>query len=368
MSKRLPHFLSSARTSVLLKAARTYGATNARVLLTAAASGAMTPLRMWESIRFAKRAESVELHSQPVFIVGHWQSGHSLLHNLLACDPQFATVRLKHAISPASFNVTGGFLRRFVEPRLPQDRGVDSLPGGLDSPQGDDFMLAGLTPLSWYYAYVFPEAAEQVLKRSLFFDQVSDDEITAWQSTYLTALRRVAAEQGTSRILSRNAANSCRIPQLLQMFPEAKFIHVHRHPDEVFSAQRDRWFALTQIWSMQEVPLHRFRHYSLDFYRRMMKKYLEDRELLESGQLAEVRHDDLVHNPVSTAQRVYDELGLGDFEGVKPEFEKHSETRTGSLAGDEDTTEEDRQTVRDRWRFAFDEFGYTDVARLRVFA
>src|SRR5210317_1805419 len=44
-------------------------------------------LRGVESLCFDRRVRQVELESQPVFILGHWRSGTTLLHELLAADP-----------------------------------------------------------------------------------------------------------------------------------------------------------------------------------------------------------------------------------------------------------------------------------------
>ena len=92
----------------------------------------------------------------PIFICGHWQSGHSLAQQLFACDPRFATLRLRHAVQPAACLTMQPILRRFLQRRLPEHRLADELPLHLDAPQGDDLALGLLTGLSFYNAWYFP--------------------------------------------------------------------------------------------------------------------------------------------------------------------------------------------------------------------
>ncbi|MFK7819573.1 MAG: sulfotransferase [Planctomycetaceae bacterium] len=362
MNIRLPHFLTAARFRVLLRAARFYGVMPPRFVRIIAAAGGLKPFRVWESLLYQRSVERFELHPQPVFIIGYWQSGHSVLHNLMACDPQFSTVRLRHTILPSAYRTLGPVIGRHLERNLPADREVDSLPGGLESLQGDDFLLAGLTELSAYYGYVFPDAAERILKQSLFFDGVSSSRIAAWRRTYETAIRAVSAEQGRSRFLSRNAANTCRIPQLLQMFPDAKFVHVHRHPDDAFGVQQRRWASLTENWSLQGVQPKKVRQHTLGTYEPMMRRYLQDRKLVRSTHVAEVAHADLVAAPVETLDRLYKKLALGAFDQIQAAVEQYAAADNGALIEARELSSADRREVRTRWQFAFDAFGYSGKA------
>ncbi len=327
----------------------------------AAASSALSPLSSAE--RIFDRSQHFELHPEPVFIIGHWQAGHSVLHNLLAGDPQFATLKLEHVIAPGS-RVLRPVLKRSLRGRLPQTRGVDQMPSGLSSLQGDDFLLAGLTDLSFYYAYVFPTRAEDVFNRALLFDGVSETEAAAWRTTYRTAITRVAAEQGRSRFLSRNASNTTRIPQLLQMFPKAKFIHIARHPAATIAAQEQRWRALTDNWSLEPKPTTFF-ELSLRLFERMTRKYVIDRDRIPPQQLCEVRCEDLDLNPAAELHRIYEHLQLGNFTPMRNSIANIASTYVGKLSGSPDElSAQQMQAVRARCGSALANFGYEQSIRI----
>lgn len=355
-SRRAPHFLCGSRLRSWRAAATAYGRLNLKI--TAAVCG-LAPFRIWERVRYGAADRRFRLHPEPVFIIGHWQAGHSWMHQLLSLDPQFSVVRLRHCVAPAAFRTLSLPLKRLLPRRLPADRAVDSLPLGLDAPQGDDFLLAGLTQYSFYFAYVFPRAADQVFRKSLLFDDVPAAAVADWRNEYRSALTRVARAEGQPRILSRNASNTTRIAQLLEMFPEARLIHMCRHPESVYAAQARRWRSLTERWALQHADAGQLRYSTIDMFQSMMRKYLVDRAAIAPGRLMEVRYEDLRARPLDVLGQVYDQLQLGEFAPLVPRVKAVLESSPGELGGHEvRLSAEDEALVRDRWAFAFDAFGY----------
>ncbi len=359
MAGRLPHFLCGARTRVWLEARARYapdlrGLPAARVT---AATAMLSPVRMAEQAICSDRTRRFALHPQPVFIVGHWQAGHSRMHELLVQDPQFACLRLRDCLAPDAAGTLRPLFNRHLSKRLPTDRGVDSLKLNLNAPQGDDLLLASLTARSIYYAYAFPQAAKTVFNDALLFDRATKDDVVEWQATYQYAWQRVASRQGKPRFVSRDASNTTRIPQLLEAFPEARFIHVHRHPEQLFSAQQRRWESLTGRWALQQSNQIELREHTMLFFERMMKRYLTDRETIPAGQLFETSYERLCEEPLHVLAEAYARMAIGGFDTVEPRFAGFLKGDHGALATS-DLSQADRDDVRHRWRFAYDGFGY----------
>lgn len=361
--RRLPHFLCGSAPGHWRHLQSVYGGVDAsfrrRAAVIKGASWSLAPERCWESLRHESRAKQFELHPAPVFIVGHWQSGHSLMHELMAHDPQFAVVRLLHSVLPKCWVTLEPCVRRFLAKRLNRTRHVDDLPLSLDAPQGDDFAMAGLCDVSIYHAYTFPRAAELAFRRAVLLEGLSDADVRAWQQTYRGFLQKVAWFTGKARLLSRNGTNTGRIPRVLEMFPQAKFIHLVRNPYQVYSAQTERWRELTGLWGLQSVPLESLTSHAVGCYQAMLQKYLADRTQIPAGQLAEVRYEELLENPVSILECVYSQLGLSGFDELRSRLDNAAFARPGKLAGhDSVLLESQRELVAKEWRFAFEAFGY----------
>src|SRR5262249_52029499 len=99
-----------------------------------AAHAAMAPLAAIGRARYAGRLEAVRI-AAPVFILGHWRSGTTYLHNLLSLDPQFGWVSMLEVIAPEAALTSGPFLRPAFGPLLPATRPFDAVALDFDAPQ-----------------------------------------------------------------------------------------------------------------------------------------------------------------------------------------------------------------------------------------
>jgi hypothetical protein len=79
-----------------------------RLLLVIATSLCGLPLRALETIRFGRLIGRVRLHQDPIFIIGHWRSGTTHLHNLMSQDPAYG----------ACGTLVGNVSQRHVHSRL----------------------------------------------------------------------------------------------------------------------------------------------------------------------------------------------------------------------------------------------------------
>ncbi len=113
------------------------------------------PIRLFESLLFSARVRRHQPHESPVFIIGHWRSGTTNMHNHFLRDPQFASVTLLHCAIPAGFLTQGWVARLILNRRLPKSRPMDAVPLGVDEPMSEDFALAGLTHMS-HYSTILP--------------------------------------------------------------------------------------------------------------------------------------------------------------------------------------------------------------------
>ncbi|MCB1496736.1 MAG: sulfotransferase, partial [Bauldia sp.] len=77
----------------------------------------------------------------PVFIIGHWRTGTTLLHELLDCDPRFAAPTTFQCMFPESFLMTQRLVRPWIKRLLPATRPFDNMSFGPDRPQEDEFAL-----------------------------------------------------------------------------------------------------------------------------------------------------------------------------------------------------------------------------------
>ncbi len=319
------------------------------------------PLRLWERLRYGAKIRSTRIHPSPIFIIGHWRSGTTHLHNLMCQDPRLGFLSTFQAMAPGFCLVGRGRIQRMLAAqaaaRYPT-RLIDNIPLAFDAPQEDEFALASLFPLSFLHAFSFPRRAEEFFDRYVLFDDISDAQKERWTRTYLALLRKVTLAGGGRRLVLKNCADTGRIQTLLELFPDAKFIHIHRNPYEVLPSALYMHRTVLPRSQVQEADPDRVETNVLRFYVRVLGRFLADKALIPSGNLVELRYDELERRPMEQLQRIYDELGLGGFDDARAAFEAYLRSIAGYRTNSYEVDAETIGKVNDHWGFAFDVWGY----------
>ncbi len=120
------------------------------------------------------------------------------------------------------------------------------------------------------------------------------------------------------RPLLKNPCNTGRVSELLDMYPDAKIIHIHRHPDAVYRSNMRLASDGHATFQLQDqLPDERsYQQRFLANYRAMEQAYYSAAATTSGQVCAEVRFEDLEADPVREITRVYRQLGLE----CSPEF------------------------------------------------
>lgn len=319
---------------------------------------ACTPFRVYERIRYRAVLDNVKIEYPPLFILGHWRSGTTHLHNVLSQDPQFGYITTFQAVAPEFCLAGERPLRPILKVRVPETRHMDNMALSLDHPQEDEVALANLCRHSFYHYWSFPLSVERYVNEGLFLDGGSDVALTEWKSAYLKIVKKATFMAQGKRIVLKNPANTGRIRHLLSLFPGAKFIHIYRNPYTVFASTRHLHKKILGIAALQRVPAERVEEHVVQIYKKVMARFFEEVELIPSGDFAEVRFEDFENNPLGETRRLYDELGLSGFEAAHPRFEEYvsslKDYRKNSFA----LPDEMIQRLKQEWAFTIDRWGY----------
>ena len=318
-----------------------------------------SPLRMWESVRNGRRIDEIEIDKPPVFIVGHWRSGTTHLHNLMSQDEQFGCVRMAQALAPDCSLTTRSWLPDLFSRIFPTRRPMDNLEWPMDAPQEEEIPLTKVTPYSWYLQFLFPKQALEMFKLGVLFEGTSARVKREIRQKYLRILKVASLHDGGRRLLLKNPVSTARIPMLLELFPDAKFVAIHRSPYEVYPSTMNLHRKILNLTSFQDYDDDLIEQNVLAIYDQVMHKYLDDRDLIPSGNLVEVAYVDLDEEPREVLERIYAELGLDGFAEAAPAIDAYIDSQAGYVKNGFTISERAAELIEDRWSFAFDEFGYT---------
>jgi hypothetical protein len=188
--------------------------------------------------------------------------------------------------------------------------------------------------------------------------EVPEADRAKWKHELLQFCKR-AALRDNRRLVIKSPAHTARVRTLLELFPDAKFVHISRDPYALFRSTVGLWRSLNAEEGLQVVrDEHWVRPYVLDSLRRMYDAYLDDRDLLDANQLIELRYEDLVDDPKGQLRTIYERLDLGEFSRVESALDAHLTEVRNYRTNRHSMNDETRELIRGEWSRYFDEFGY----------
>src|SRR5690606_19155516 len=131
--------------------------------------------------------------------------------------------------------------------------------------------------LSFYHGIYFPRRFDALIDRGVFFDGCSPGQIARWEGCFTHFLGKVALAQGVRPLLVKNPVYTARVALLRRIFPQAKFVHIHRDPLDVFLSMRNFYGRLLEKLALQDLPPELdVEETILRVYDRMMDRFVTD--------------------------------------------------------------------------------------------
>ncbi|CCC42921.1 sulfotransferase family protein [Mycobacterium canetti] len=312
-------------------------------------------LGLWQKVLFGKRVAKTVIVEPPIFIVGHWRTGTTLLHELLVLDERHTGPTSYECLVPHHFLLTE-WIAPLAEFLVSKHRVMDNMELSLRHPQEDEFVLCMLGQPSLYLTIAFPNRPPQDL-RYLDLEQLTSRELAAWKQSLFRFVQQVYFRR-RKRVILKNPPHSFRIKVLLDLFPQAKFIHIVRDPYVVYPSTVHLRKSLYRKHGLQRPTFAGLDEQVLSTYVDLYRKLDEGRKLVDPSRFYELRYEDLIADPEEQLRRLYDHLELGGFERYLPRLRRyladHAEYQTNSY----ELTAEQRAIVTQRWGEVIDRYGY----------
>lgn len=267
---------------------------------------------LWASIltRREKARSGREFVDYPVprdavFIIGHWRTGSTFLHQLLSQDSRFVAPTMFQAAFPDCFRVAARYYRPIMRAMVVK-RPMDHVRMGFDDAQEDEFALLKLTLDSPLLDIVFP------VKKGYFISHYDDfipSDREGWKEKLMEFCRRLRRNSGRTLLL-KNPLHSLRIPLLLEAFPDARFIHIHRHPYRVAASSMNLWKVMIDDNLLKGKPYYPTLEEVTDGMKKFYDVIERDSGLLAEGKFFEISCEALVGDPVGEISALYSHMGL----------------------------------------------------------
>jgi len=329
-----------------------------KALYSIVVSTLLTPFRIVETLLSDKKIKNTIIDKPPIFIIGHWRSGTTYLHNVMSQNKNLGYFTTLHSVSASMFLNFEKLLKPIVNGSLPVKRPFDDVDLNSEVPQEEEYGVSCFTPISLIGGWMFPKHMEHY-NRFACLQGVKKEQIESFKKAFLYVLKKETLYRKGKQLLTKNPANLGRIKLLLEMFPDAKFIHIVRNPYPVHQSMMKLMSILIPLYALNNLPtIEKTEKIMMDLYSEIYRKYLNERKLIPPGNHTEVKYEDFIKNPLNETKRIFSDLGLSGFKEYEQAFKDYIKTQDTIKIDSYDFKDKLKEKIYKEWGFTFEEFGY----------
>ena len=264
------------------------------------------PYRWAEKLRMG-RIHRTEIKKAPVFILGAYRSGTTHLHSLMTQNQELTYPDSIAITVPEAYRTAAWLIRFLAKKSKAQYRPIDQVPLTLEAPQETQIGLLNMMgPVSTEFL-IFPSDYPSI-KNLGVIHECSASYQRKWKRNLLIWLKKLTYWSGGKRIVLKNPPDTANIPTLLELFPEAKFIFIHRDPWELYASMVNTFRAMAYHLQLENNSYSEltdlYKRFSLDIYSQLIKGYLKHRDLIPAGNLVEIGYRELTGDRVGKVQAI----------------------------------------------------------------
>jgi hypothetical protein len=316
-----------------------------------------TALRVAQHFVYGKRIRHTVLQP-PIFILGHWRTGTTLLHELLVLDPRHSFPTSYECFAPNHFLLSEKLMTKCLWFLSPNRRPMDNMAAGWDRPQEDEFAMCMLGQPSPYLTIAFPNHGP-VFDDYLDLEELTPRELKNWRHTFKRFLQAVAV-RNPRRLVLKSPPHTWRIRVLKEMFPDAHFIHIVRNPYVVYPSTMNLWRSLFCQQALQKPSCDWLERHVLETFVNMHERLRQTRHLVADDHFFELRYEDLVRDPLSQLRALYEHLHLGGFDEARPQLEAYLAGVSGYETNRYQLTPREHSMITRHWGHIITRYGYAD--------
>lgn len=308
--------------------------------------------------RYQRLLANKPLEHDPLFILGHWRSGTTFVHNIFAQDEHFAHTTTYQTVFPHLMMFGQPFFKFMMNIFIPNRRPTDGMELTPDLPQEEEFGLTNMTPYSYYDFWFFPKGMLDFCDRYLTFEKSTPEEKRSYQEAFMKIVKISIWNTGGTQYLSKNPPHTGHVKALVEMFPNAKFIYLIRNPYTVFESTRSFFTQTIAPLKLQDISDDEIEMNAILAYPRLYKAYQEQKLFIPEGNLYEVKFEDFERDAYATTKDIYAKLQLPGWEESEEAIRTYIESKKGYKKNKYEYKTRTIQLVNKYWSQAFKDWGY----------
>lgn len=328
-----------------------------QILLSGIASLLLTPFVCAESLICRKAVKNSTVKS-PLFVLGHWRCGTTLLYFLLAQDKQFGFVDPMMTFTMNFYHLLGWVFRPTIVAHLHEGRPMDNIKYAMSLPIEEYISFSTMESESVYPLNFFPKSFISYNKNA-FIDEFPEKKREKWKKSWDYFLRKVTALNGGKSLLLKSPDNTARVRFLKEIYPDAKFVNIYRDPYTVIRSTMHLYDKMMSHWSLEEIPpVETMEDWIIETFKMMYEAYFREIQALPPHTLFEIKFEEFEKDPLPILETMYSELNLSGFDKALPQIKAYWESLAGYEKNKFDYPERLVKKINDSLGFYFEHYGY----------
>jgi len=242
---------------------------------------------------------------EPLFIVGLPRSGTTLLHTLLAFDPEHRVALTWEVMTPSP--PTRDNEKRRIQRAIsscncfnwlaPTFRHVH--PVGAELPQECVSLMAPAFMSDQFDAMYYVPSY-----RAWFFRQ----DLQPAYEYHRRFLQHLQVRRNARRWVLKAPTHMFALPTLLDVYPDAIFVQTHRAPLDAMASVSSLITILRRVFSDTVDPTTVCRE-AIDYWSKTLDKFLQARDQLTERRICDVNYGEIRRDPLAVVRRIYAHFG-----------------------------------------------------------
>lgn len=316
-----------------------------------------SPLQLAQYVYYRLNRSKAESVEDPIFIIGHWRSGTTFLHYLMCKNPKYGYLTYFQGFLPTIALIGGSLAKKTLSFLIPKKRPQDNIEISSDLPHEEENSISNFSRYSASHSFFFPKDESFYNKFALLKD-LTHKEYRNWKKSYKRMIAEISIANGYKPLVIKNPHNTGRIKGLLDLYPNAKFIHIYRDPYDVIPSTYLMYDMVIQTQYLNKYSKEETMDKIFFYYKTSMQQYFDQKSLIPSQNLFEIKFEDFQYDAVNIIKKLYDQLGLDYTQDVDERVKAYAESKKGYKKNVHKLNPDLKKRIDNECQFAFEKLGY----------
>jgi hypothetical protein len=242
--------------------------------------------------------------------------------------------------------------------KIPETRPADNVKLSADFPQEEEFALGNMTDATFYHFFYFPSLNDQLYEKFIRFNGLSASAKNLLKKKYNELLVKAVFNTGKQQLIVKNPLNTGKIKLLLEMFPDAKFIHIYRNPIITYLSTNKFYMSLLPTTHLEDYDPTYISEKIVLNYKNLINDYFETKRLIPKENLIEIKFEEFEEDNMLHLKEIYDQFGLESWATALPHLESYIKAQKNYKKNKYTISLAELNLLKTEWGFALEKLNY----------